>query len=222
MYIRKSYIQENIMSRYLSNYKSFVHSTLNIPSLSEAPLSYVLRNCNFDDGIAVELGVYSGTTIKQIVSKFNGEVHGFDSFEGLPERWDRNDMTFDKGHFDVKGNIPIVEGATLHKGWFSDTLPPFVASLSKKISLLHVDCDLYSSTIDSFRILGPHLSRNCVIVFDELLDYPNYEQGELKALYEYAFANNTKFDWIGKYGNVRMEPERDRGPVYQAVTLRLL
>jgi hypothetical protein len=190
--------------------------------LQEAPLNYVLRNCNIENGVAVELGVYSGSTLSQIVKKFEGEVHGFDSFEGLPEKWNRNDMNFDKGHFDVKGDIPSVEGATIHKGWFNNTLPPFVACLSEKISLLHVDCDLYSSTIEALKILGPYLSRNCVIVFDELLDYPNYQEGELKALYEFAFQNQIKFDWIGKYGNVRMEPESDRGAIYQSVALRLL
>ena len=46
-----------------------------------------------------------------------------------------------------KINLPSVpENMTLVKGWFNETLPSFVATnTNKKISYLHIDCDLYSS-----------------------------------------------------------------------------
>lgn len=220
--ILRNYSSKHIMSRASNSYQEFLTSTLTIPSLPEAPLNYVLNNCNIQSGIAVELGVYSGTTLQQIVKKFSGEVHGFDSFEGLPERWDRSDMTFDKGAFDLKGELPTIQGATLHKGWFSETLPEFVKNITQTISLLHVDCDLYSSTKESFQILGPYLSDNAIIVFDELLDYPNYDKNEMLALYEFMKESKLKFDWIGKYGNIRMNPEKDRGAIYQAAVIRIV
>jgi hypothetical protein len=34
-----------------------------------------------------EFGVWKGATINYIASKTPGPVHGFDSFEGLPEDW---------------------------------------------------------------------------------------------------------------------------------------
>src|SRR4051812_32860656 len=37
------------------------------------------------DGLFVEFGVYSGKTINIIAARYDGPVHGFDSFEGLPE-----------------------------------------------------------------------------------------------------------------------------------------
>ena len=51
-------------------------------------------------------------------------VHGFDSFEWLPERW-RDDR--DGGFFDRSGELPPVEAnVRLHAGWFEDTLPVFL------------------------------------------------------------------------------------------------
>ena len=53
----------------------------------------------------LEFGVASGRTINYI-SKFTTDtVYGFDSFEGLPEKWRDG---FDKGAFSSNGNMPNV------------------------------------------------------------------------------------------------------------------
>lgn len=66
------------------------------------------------------------------------KVHGFDSFERLPESWQGYHL--DAGHFSRDGRMPRVRvNVTLHPGWFKDTLPPFVKSLRQPIALLHVD-----------------------------------------------------------------------------------
>jgi hypothetical protein len=47
-------------------------------------------------------------------------LHGFDSFEGLPEPWR---LAADTSTFDVGGKIPAIDDARVqfHTGWFSDT-----------------------------------------------------------------------------------------------------
>ena len=72
----------------------------------------------------LEFGVASGKTINYISKFTNDTVYGFDSFEGLPEKW-RNG--FDKGCFNRNGNLPKVnKNVTLIKGWFDETLPNFI------------------------------------------------------------------------------------------------
>jgi len=46
----------------------------------------------------------------------------------------------------------------------------------------------------------------CIIVFDELVNYPGYdgETGELRALYEFIEENNVKYEWIGMNGKIEM------------------
>ena len=102
-------------------------------------------------GLYLEFGVYQGATINLIASETESAVHGFDSFEGLPEFW-RD--AYDKGTFQIAGLPAVNSNVTLHKGWFSDTLPLFLDKHCESVSFLHVDCDLYSSTQTVFSSLA--------------------------------------------------------------------
>ena len=50
--------------------------------------------------------------------------------------------------------------------------------------------------------LKDYLDENCVVVFDELVNYPGFdgENGELKAFYEFINANKVDYSWIGMNG----------------------
>jgi hypothetical protein len=67
---------------------------------------------------------------------------------------------------------------------------------------MHVDCDLYSSTKTIFDALGSRLQPGTIIVFDELVSYTSWEQGEWKALHELCMQTGMQFDWIGKIGDI--------------------
>ena len=105
-------------------------------------MKYAMQQTKID-GVAAEFGVNQGGTINFIAKSMPARsIHGFDSFEGLPESWFGNQM--EAGSFDNKGRMPKVPAnVALHKGWFADTLPGWVkANADAKIALLHVDCDL--------------------------------------------------------------------------------
>jgi hypothetical protein len=53
----------------------------------------------------LEFGVANGTTINYISKFTTDKVYGFDSFEGLPEKWRDG---FDKGAFNENGNLPKI------------------------------------------------------------------------------------------------------------------
>ena len=150
----------------------------------------------------LEFGVATGKSINIISNYTKDTVYGFDSFEGLPEKWRDG---FDKGAFDNKGVLPEVNSnVELIKGLFDETLVYFLKEKNKKISFIHVDCDLYSSTKYVLDCVKPYLSDNCVIVFDELVNYPGFdgETGELLALYNFLKDNNIKYEWIGMNGSL--------------------
>lgn len=174
-----------------------------------------------NEGLILEFGVWQGSSIRKIAAKYpSRQIYGFDSFEGLPERWERDDMNFYPGFFSTNGLLPPVpQNVMLIKGWFCDTLPAFVKEHQcEKLALLHIDCDLYSSTRDVFTVLKNYIKEGTVIVFDELVNYPNYENGELKALEEFLQDNqHLKVEWWGCKGPVRKENPVDMGPSDQAV-----
>lgn len=177
----------------------------NIPNIGKYPLEYVFETIKLQhtpETLWLEFGVYNGNTINYI-SKFTKDiVYGFDSFEGLPEKW--RDQ-FECKSFDRKGELPEVNSnVVLLKGWFTDTLPEFIKSQNKKVSFIHMDADLYSSTKCVFDNLKNYLDKDCIIIFDELVNYPGFdgETGELKAFYEFVTENEVDYEWIGMNGTL--------------------
>lgn len=148
-------------------------------------LSHAVRQAP-QHGLILEFGVASGRTITHLASLSSAIVYGFDSFEGLPESWRTE---FSKGTF--AGDDPAVPGnVTLVKGWFEETLPAFLSTHGGPLSLLHVDCDLYSSTKTIFNLLVERIVPGTVIVFDEYWNYPGWRQHEYRAFEE--FKETTK------------------------------
>jgi hypothetical protein len=144
-------------------------------------------------GLVLEFGVYHGRSLRILAARGAGPVHGFDSFEGLPEAWNAAEGP---GAYSTGGRRPRVDGATLHAGWFEDTLPAFLATHSGAVSLLHVDCDLYSSTRTVLQALAPRLVAGSVILFDDLLGYPGFEAHELRAFDEYLAASGRRYELV--------------------------
>ncbi|MFD9895552.1 class I SAM-dependent methyltransferase [Amycolatopsis sp. NPDC059027] len=143
-------------------------------------------------GMALEFGVYSGTTLKIIADARAGErVYGFDSFEGLPETWRSG---FPAGTFDVD-SLPDVPGSELVVGWFDEVLPGFLDTHPGPVDFLHVDCDLYSSTKTVLDLVGPRLRPGSVVIFDEYFNYPGWPDHEHRAWQEYVERTGLRFEY---------------------------
>ena len=157
-----------------------------------ALLSYALKQVTVK-GLYLEFGVASGLTINHLAKQIAEKIHGFDSFEGLPEDWQTG---YEKGHFAQKA--PLVEkNVVLHVGWFDKTLPPFVREHPEPVAFLHVDCDLYSSTKEVFRQLDDRVTIGSVIVFDEYFNHPTWREDEFKAFHEFISDKTLKYEYIG-------------------------
>ena len=158
------------------------------------------------DGLALEFGVADGGSLRHLGAK-GRTLHGFDSFEGLPEAWSG---TFERaGKFSRQGALPQVPAnVTLHKGWFDKTLPEFLRAQTGPVAFLHVDCDIYSSTKTVFDHLAPRLAPGAVIVFDEYFNYPNWEYHEFKAFQEFVRDSGFSYRYLGfaqKNGHVAVK-----------------
>lgn len=144
------------------------------------------------DGPACELGVRFGVSTRVLASAC-AEVHGFDSFEGLPEAF----ASMPEGAFSMDQCAPeLPSNVRLHVGWFDATLPPFVAQLERAPSLVHIDSDLYSSAKCALDHLGPRVEPGCVLVFDELIGNEDWRAQEHRALREAADRLQWKIEWL--------------------------
>jgi len=135
----------------------------------------------------LEFGVYKGGTLKQLSKFYNSTVHGFDSFEGLPEDWVGTNHK--KGGMSAGGRIPEIPNCKIWKGWFENTIPEYLKEYKGPIKLLHIDCDLYSSTKTILELLNDNIVSGTILCFDEWYynHNPKYKDHEQKAF----------FEWIG-------------------------
>ncbi|HVB48632.1 MAG TPA: class I SAM-dependent methyltransferase [Burkholderiales bacterium] len=168
-------------------------------------LDFALAQCSLH-GLVLEFGVYKGDSLQMISDRCAGSVHGFDTFEGLPEDWTHFQK---KGRFSLEGRAPDVGRANvvLHKGLFSDTLPEFLAAHSGPVRFAHIDSDLYSSAKAVLDLVEPRLVPGTVIVFDEYLNYPGWEQHEYRAFQEMVARAGRRYEYLGfasAYGSVAL------------------
>jgi hypothetical protein len=61
---------------------------------------------------------------------------------------------------------------------------------------MHIDCDLYSSTVDILTGLVKHMRPGTVVLFDEYFNYPGWERHEFKAWKEFVSAHGVKYEYL--------------------------
>lgn len=150
-----------------------------------------------NNGWILEFGVATGRTLNQFAKWLpNKFVFGFDGFEGLPEDWTSR---MRRGFF-ARDTLPRVRtNCQLVVGWFDQTLPLFKNKINNgPIALLHVDCDLYSSTVTILNELRDNIVPGTVIIFDEYINYPGWQLDEFKAWQEHVARYKIKYEYIGR------------------------
>lgn len=146
-----------------------------------------------------EFGVAGGHSFKwwlehnkQADSKFSG----FDTFEGLPEKWG----PFEKGSMAVEMDSLNIHDtrATFYKGLFQDTLIPFLEGYkSTNRKVIHLDADLFSATIFTLSQLYRFLKPGDILLFDEFA-VPQHEFLAFKIFTESFYVD---YDVIGAANN---------------------
>lgn len=183
-------------------------------------------------GDIAEFGTMTGRTAvaiavahKMQAAKYQNDIRGgkkvwyLDSFEGLPEATQAPDLNSPHVQTNIWGT-GTCKGLTdeefsklisqilkpgdfeVIKGWYSDTTKMLANS---KFSMIHVDCDLYSSTMDALEPLfsGKNISPGAIIFFDDWnCNFASNDYGERKAWEELTSKFKVEFSDEGGYGVV--------------------
>jgi O-methyltransferase len=141
-------------------------------------------------GPVVELGCFRGAMtlwMRTVLDELgeDREIHVFDSFEGLPESMEADEIVLPRGVLaatveDVAATFQAW-GKTeplYHPGWFEDTL---ATQLPDRIAFGYLDGDLYSSTAVSLRECVPRLVPGGALILDDYAD-PAVVEGVLVKL----------------------------------------
>jgi len=213
-YPQPSYLQKKLLGMYTDVIDTDFTA---VRLASETSARYVIEHMravpNFDNdydyhdwllktqlngtGLFLEFGVATGRTINHI-ARIHPEyvVHGFDSFEGLPEYWTSR---MPKGFFKRKALPNVRSNVKLHVGWFDNTLPDWKKQhTNTPIQFLHIDSDLYSSAVTILETLKENIVSGTVIAFDEYINYPGWELDEFRAWQEFVNKYNVKYEYIAR------------------------
>jgi len=156
-------------------------------------------------GDYLEFGVARGTSfitafdmMQEVRPGQASRFHAFDSFEGLPEtegHFEANDMAYSEATFSKyieKAGVDISR-VTRTKGFFErDKTAEAIAALglTPGAHVVHIDCDLYVSTVEVLKAIEGILRPGSVLIFDDWYSFDREDQpdqhGEQKAFAEWA------------------------------------
>lgn len=162
--------------------------------------SYIIENEIRETSIEyLEFGVSKGVSIRWWADHIKDEksrFYGFDTFTGLPEDWG----SFKKGDMDNNNEIPDLNDSRckFYQGLFQQTLPRFLTDWSAGTrKIIHMDADLYTSTLFVLTSLSHILKKGDIIIFDEF----NVPMHEFKAFSEWTKSFYIKYQVIGAVNN---------------------
>lgn len=141
----------------------------------------------------LEFGVWNGESIRcwsRLLRHPESHLHGFDSFEGLPEKWH---LTKEAGVFSTGGAVPAIDDPRVRffKGWFRDTLPLYTPPQHDRL-IINIDADLYSSTKEVLDKFKDFIHVGTFLYFDEFSD----RNHELKAFDEFSASSGHRFKLV--------------------------
>jgi hypothetical protein len=157
----------------------------------------VLTSAASTEGDILEFGVAGGESLRVFADRCpERHVFGFDTFEGLPEDW----WTRPKGSFAAAPPKIDRPNVKLVKGLFNESLPGFLKEWPGRAAIVHVDCDLYSSTRECLSNILPRCNLGTVVLFDEYYNYRDFAQHEWLAWRELRVAHRLAAQCIGYDG----------------------
>jgi O-methyltransferase len=135
------------------------------------------------------------------------KIIGIDSFQGLAAnehvRWPEGSFSVNHSwhpilaegarvepeHISAMFKYYSLEKPVIIEGYFSDVGDDFNAICSK-VSIIHIDCDLYEATRDALNLVRGKIQDGTIIMFDDWFNFKaSSNKGEQKAFYEFLKEN---------------------------------
>lgn len=153
------------------------------------------------NGSVAEAGVREGAFAQHINKYFQTKkLYLFDTFEGFNHEQVKRNMTAEDKlfefnmdyrcyHQEVLGGallpMPYPENIVIKKGFFPDT----TKDMEDTFCFVHLDMDIYQSTVDGLRFFWPRMEEQGVIMLDDY--YNDACVGVRKAVDEFCAANGV-------------------------------
>jgi O-methyltransferase len=163
-------------------------------SLVSEDRCYILHrlclHCLHFDGHFCECGVYKGSTaflIARVIKEHPTKKHNlhlFDTFTGMPDTAIKERDSHSKGDAgdtsleDVKEFLKEFTFIEFHPGFIPDTFKEIV---NRRFCFVHIDVDIYQSTIDCYRFFYDRMVRGGILLCDDY-GFPAYRKAAKAAV----------------------------------------
>jgi len=188
--------------KYSDEHLKFVHILECINYLKVAGYKNSLPQVYF------EFGCHSGRTFSAAVNAANyigldeAQFFAFDSFQGLPDTKKSEDGIFQEGEYStgikefkkiIKKNTGLIlDDKNITEGFYSDSLSESLQETLPQAGIVHIDVDLYTSTVEVLKFIKPLIVKGSVLIFDDWYCFPVGEaKGERLALEEFLLENKA-------------------------------
>lgn len=178
---------------------SHIVEAVNYARIAELPSVFFEFGCHSARTFSVAARATDYLNIK------DAQLFAFDSFQGLPSTIKEEDGVFEKGEFHtaieeftrlVKKHSGLkLDTANIIRGYYSESLTTDLQNKLPKVGVVHIDVDLYSSTVEVLNFIKPLMVEGTVLLFDDWYCFPpGSNKGERRALEEFQ-ANNPSFEF---------------------------
>ena len=173
-------------------------------STREEIYKYVVSELTGNECITLlEFGVFEGNSLG-VFSRLNthpdSRFVGFDTFEGLPENWNSGWGVIEKGSYTTNGAIPEFDDSRVSciKGYYQEVLDDFLESFTASGQVVvHIDCDLYSSSLYVLTKLDQLRGLKPLILMDDFSS-PNHM---FRAFDDYISSYRADFKYVASSGD---------------------
>lgn len=207
----------NITNDKIWEAENIYHLKTNISRISKLIYQYeIYKKIKNVPGDVFEFGVFKGISLIRLLTfrsiienSFSRRIYGFDTFRNFPQEKSKTDKklirkweneageSISKNELNENLQLKKFENYELIEGDIKRTLPVFLKrQRNVKISLLHLDLEVYSATKYVIKKLINKMSSKGIILFD---DYPTVK-GASKAVDELLLDNkNLKIKKLSYY-----------------------
>jgi hypothetical protein len=173
-------------------------------------------------GHIIEFGVWKGDSIRVIRDELwrsaiwdraqrHKRIYACDSFAGLPGDYEH----LPAGTFATP--VPTLRGVRIVDGFFESSLTADLAAEIGRVSLAHLDADLYESTRGALDWLTPLVGAGTLLLFDE---FAGEDPAEARAFGEWCQATGVRAVLLALFGRgpSGKGARTDRRALFQIVT----
>jgi O-methyltransferase len=151
------------------------------------------KQCAHLPGDFAECGVYKGGTAMLCARTLHDVgaseklFHLFDTFQGMPEEAETDSAGHAPGDFGdtslpaVRSRLTRFSNVRLHAGVIPATLSEVG---DRAFAFIHLDLDLYQSTLEALRFFYPRMVKGATLVSDDY-GFPRYKEAAKKAVDEF-------------------------------------